>query len=62
MKLTAMKDNAQAALDAAQAALDHVVAEHGEDNANIARKLGGNPDFHRSGGTSSSAPPVSAAA
>jgi hypothetical protein len=62
-KLKTMRDNAAAALDAAQAALAHVVAEYGEEAAKVAGNLGGDPTFLGSGGGGGSSPaPVSAAA
>ncbi len=62
VKLQEMRDNAQTALDAAEAALAHVVAEYGEEAAKVAGNLGGDSTFLGSGGGGSSAPPVSAAA
>jgi hypothetical protein len=47
--LKAMRDRAATALDAAQAALTHVVAEYGEEAAKVANNLGGDPTFLGSG-------------
>ncbi len=55
-KLTEMKTNAQTALDAAHAALAHVVAEYGEEAAKVASNLGGDPTFLGSGGGNAPAP------
>ncbi len=61
-KLKTMQANAQTALDAAQAALTHVVAEYGEEAAKVANNLGGDPTFLGSSGGGSAPAQVSAAA
>lgn len=61
-RLKTSKENAATALAAAEAALQHVVAEYGEEAAKVASNLGGDPTFLGSGGGASAPVPAGSVA